>query len=972
MRRRVFRFFLLICLSAGGSVLCIQEANATHLRAGQITIRRKSCSSLDFIITITVYTNTQTPIRFSNLGSGELDFGDGSPIHNPPQIDNSPVPGFDSAFGTVSYSVEHTFPGPGVYTISYFEHNRNAGILNMFNSVETPFFVQTVINIDPFLGCDNSPLLLVPPIDKACTGAKWYHNPGAYDPDGDSLSFEMTIPKQDAGRDVDAYRPPNTQEFYAGLDYNHAQEDQSGSPTFSINSVTGTIIWDAPGAAGEYNIAFLITEWRKIGGVWIQLGYVTRDMQITVEDCKNRRPDLEVPADICVEAGTVISEKIFGTDPDFDSVKIEAFSEVFSINPSPATYSPNPAILQKTAPSVDAQLTFTWATQCEHIKEQPYQVVFKITDDPPPGSGAKLVQFKTWNIRVVGPAPKWKSAQVNLGLRQASLTWENYTCANAEIIQVWRRIDSFPFDPPMCVTGMPDFLGYTKIAEVSAHGTNYVDTNGGRGLAQGAQYCYRLVAVFPLPKGGESYVSKEICLPPILADAPVVTNVTVDKTDPSNGVITVKWLPPFDADTTQFPPPYKYEVYRAEGFSGILKIVPAYPGKKPDTVLVDNDALNTRGVVYNYRIVAYDKNGVMVDTSSTASSVRLELKPQLKQIELNWSADVPWSNRTSQYPLHRIYRGPAHSTETDMVLIDSVNVNEQSFHYLDSGQYLNTGLKDTDTYCYRVQTLGGYGSPKIREPLVNFSEIICAQPNDSIPPCKPNLSVKGIDCKDYAEAVSCTPDTFSNTLTWNRPPDAACQADTRSYNIYIAAQVGDDFQLYAQNVTDTFFIDANLPSFARCYKISAVDRSGNESELSDSFCFDNCPYYELPNVFTPNGDNCNEKFSAYNNRYAIDEHGNDGCGPVSAEDLADRKRKCARFVDQVDLTIYNRWGKAVYTYSSGGERTIYIDWDGVDDSGKEVVAGVYYYIALVTFDSVDPGQQHKTIKGWVQVVRGTP
>ena len=77
-------------------------------------------------------------------------------------------------------------------------------------------------------------------------------------------------------------------------------------------------------------------------------------------------------------------------------------------------------------------------------------------------------------------------------------------------------------------------------------------------------------------------------------------------------------------------------------------------------------------------------------------------------------------------------------------------------------------------------------------------------------------------------------------------------------------------------------------------------------------------------------------------------------------------------VNQVDLTIYNRWGKVVYTYSSGGERTIYIDWDGHDDNGREVVAGVYYYIAQVTFDSVDPGQQHKSIKGWVQVVRGSP
>src|SRR5258706_3628986 len=500
MRQRVFRFFVLICLSAGGSILCIQNAHATHLRAGQITITRKSCSSLVFIVTITVYTNQGSPIRFSNDGSGELYFGDGSPIHHPPQTDNSPVLGFGPEFGTVSYSVEHSFPGPGQYTISYFEHNRNAGILNMFNSVETPFFIQTVINIDPFLGCDNTPRLLVPPIDKACTGAAWYHNPGAYDPDGDSLSFVMTIPKQDVGRDVDAYRAPNVKEFYdqAGLDYGTANENHNGPPTFSINPVTGTLIWDSPGAAGEYNIAFQIWEWRKIGTTWVALGYVTRDMQITVDNCKNQRPELKVPADICVEAGTVINEKIFGSDPDFDSVKIEAFSQVFSINPSPATYSPSPPTDQRTAPGVDAELNFTWATQCEHIKEQPYQVVFKITDKPPPGSGARLVQFKTWNIRVVGPAPKWKSAQVNLGLRQASLKWESYKCTNAEIIQVWRRIDSFPFDPPMCVTGMPDFLGYTKIAQVSARETTYVATNGGRGLAQGAQYCYRLVAVIAL------------------------------------------------------------------------------------------------------------------------------------------------------------------------------------------------------------------------------------------------------------------------------------------------------------------------------------------------------------------------------------------------------------------------------------------------------------------------------------------
>jgi hypothetical protein len=60
---------------------------------------------------------------------------------------------------------------------------------------------------------------------------------------------------------------------------------------------------------------------------------------------------------------------------------------------------------------------------------------------------------------------------------------------------------------------------------------------------------------------------------------------------------------------------------------------------------------------------------------------------------------------------------------------------------------------------------------------------------------------------------------------------------------------------------------------------------------------------------------------------------------------------------------------AVFTYPTGGERNSYIDWDGRDDNGREVAAGVYYYIAQVTFNSVDPGQQHKSLKGWVQVVR---
>ncbi len=83
-------------------------------------------------------------------------------------------------------------------------------------------------------------------------------------------------------------------------------------PTFSIDPVTGTITWDAPGAIGEYNIAFHIIEWRFKNGQWVQMGYVRRDMQILVDDCDNERPDLILPPDTCVVAGTILNETIFG------------------------------------------------------------------------------------------------------------------------------------------------------------------------------------------------------------------------------------------------------------------------------------------------------------------------------------------------------------------------------------------------------------------------------------------------------------------------------------------------------------------------------------------------------------------------------------------------------------------------------------------------------------------------------------
>ena len=109
----------------------------------------------------------------------------------------------------------------------------------------------------------------------------------------------------------------------------------------------------------------------------------------------------------------------------------------------------------------------------------------------------------------------------------------------------------------------------------------------------------------------------------------------------------------------------------------------------------------------------------------------------------------------------------------------------------------------------------------------------------------------------------CTIDNFTNIIYWNRAEDAACRLDIRGYNVYAASVKGGEFTMIAENVRDTFYIDPDLLSFARCYKIAAVDVSGNVGELSEELCIDNCPYYELPNVFTPNNDDYNDVFSAF-------------------------------------------------------------------------------------------------------------
>lgn len=957
MKRGFFVKFLPIVL--GALLLMESRVHATHIRAGEIIATRVSNSILKYRFSIIGYTDTGSTVEF---GGGDIDFGDGTVVN----IEEGAVFGETIPLGDeIAYNVfeiEHTFPGFGKYTIRFNERNRNAGVLNMSNSVDTPFYVETELLLDPVLGANNTPVFLVPPVDEAAEGARFIHNPGAFDPDDDSLAYRLVIPKQFKDRKVDDYVEPNDPQFYT--DWANGNEAQNGRPTFQIDSITGDLVWDAPGLMGEYNIAFVVEEWRKISGEWFKLGFVTRDMQIIVKETDNERPEIDVPPDLCVEAGTPIGEVIVGTDPDGHPVKLEAFGGPFELQISPARVSPNPALFQPQP----AQLAFNWQTDCNHVKRRPYEIQFKVTDQPE--IGPKLVDFKTWRITVVAPAPTGLTASVEDG-RSMRLNWDPYDCGIADKMQIWRRVDSYDFQPEECTVGMPDFAGYELVTTLddivfednqgnTQYVTTYIDDNNGLGLSPGANYCYRIVAEFPEPTGGESFSSNEACNL-INSDAPITINVDVNTTDKENGEVMLRWYSPFEADPTQFPRPYSYQILRSTVASGSTSS--EVIATTSDTTYVDT-GLNTTDNVYRYTLQAYDNNGILIGHSASASAVRLELTPSVSSMELSWSADVPWSNNTQKFPRHYIYRDQVNpNMPENLILIDSVDVSLGGFRYVDDGSFNGEALVDTEEYCYYIQTQGSYGNTQIIEPLLNRSQEVCGQPNDLIPPCTP-VSFRldeSFDCESFLDGRGCFFSDFENKILWTLNEDAVCQNDVRSFNVYFSNDGFADFELL-ENVTTTSFTHGGLSSFKGCYKIAAVDRSGNVSQLSEMVCNDNCPNFEMPNVFTPNGDNINDVFSPY-----VD---NVQGRRVEGFDT----NRCPRFVRSVDFKVFDRSGSEVFAYNSGQgvgeeENGILINWTGESNAGIELASGVYYYSVEVTFDVLDPTGAKQVYSGWVQLLR---
>ena len=291
--------------------------------------------------------------------------------------------------------------------------------------------------------------------------------------------------------------------------------------------------------------------------------------------------------------------------------------------------------------------------------------------------------------------------------------------------EIHRRIGSGDIQETTCGIGMPAGSGYTQVATVQGLGNNaYLDTET---LSYGATYCYRIVAV--MPDGSRSRVGPEACAE-IDKGIPVMTGASVEVSDAASGEVEVRWSPPTDADTVEaFPGPYRYAVEARPDAGAEWAVIHEGPTGavlgELDTVHV-HAGIDSEGPTWRYRVTAWSGEDV-IGLSTPAPVPDLQLGPADNSMVLSVAAERPWFD--TAYVFHRI------APDGTPTLLDTVALP----------QFTDTGLVNGIPVCYRVRTLGTYGSPGILDPIENWSAIRCATPYDTEPPCPPEFEVDA-DC----------------------------------------------------------------------------------------------------------------------------------------------------------------------------------------------------------------------------------
>ena len=358
----------------------VTSSFATHLMGGQIsaTYLSSDTSGSHYLLDLEVYRDTMGVYMTLNQDidvyildtSGTYLFAFSHTI-NFDTLSGNAMSSMATAYGVEIYhfSDSITFPGNGYYMIKWSDCCRNGAIINMSNPLSEDMTFLTYINVDS-ANPNSSPTFLTPPVSYLPANTVWQYNPLPFDPDGDSLVWHLSVPLSGSGL-VNGY------EYLSDTTYSNA------TGIFGIDSITGTITWDAK-MAGNFVASFAIEEYRN--GVLV--GAMSRDMQFVVTpDTSNAMPNISnmnnIPTNslgypyVKIAPNQNYQLHLLASDADVnDVVSMSAFGEPFGLTAAPSTFGYVP-----TGNGNEIEGTFSWTPDMIHLRTAPYLVVFRTSDN---------------------------------------------------------------------------------------------------------------------------------------------------------------------------------------------------------------------------------------------------------------------------------------------------------------------------------------------------------------------------------------------------------------------------------------------------------------------------------------------------------------------------------------------------------------------------------------------------------------
>ncbi len=319
------------------------------------------------------------------------------------------------------------------------------------------------------------------------------------DPEGDSVSFEYAVPKQDKNVLGLDYRLP--------FQHNLSENQDISQLAFDRNQCS--VMFNTQKETGRYCFDFRIIEWRKKDNVWYEMSSTMVDFNIDLVNTENHSPNFSGLKDTVIIAGNTFESIITVTDLENDSIQLNSYGDFLHLVDADKTldYNYYPGPIQKT---------IQYSPTAGAVREKPYKAVFSAIDKQYFGKNESMYVWIT--DKAHNPEPVSAFTGQALSDNQINVYWQD---TEDELGYIIERSDKF-------------FPQFERLAVLPANTNSFEDSS----TVIGNTYQYRIKAVGTKMS---DYTVTEVSTREIITALPPIlhTESLLISPNPSHGVFRI-------------------------------------------------------------------------------------------------------------------------------------------------------------------------------------------------------------------------------------------------------------------------------------------------------------------------------------------------------------------------------------------------------------------------------------------------